>query len=80
MENKSVLNNKELDQVFGGDGGATISYIHSNCGGHIKCEDAGTYHEDLWMYCPKCGKSWHPHSSSRIDQCENIYTIVSGSY
>ena len=80
MDNKKVLNNEDIDHVTGGACSAAIKYIHSNCGGYIECEDAGIYHEDLWMKCPKCGKSWHPHSSSRIDQCEDIYTVVTGTY
>lgn len=80
MDNKNVLNNEDLDKVSGGSGNITTCRIHSNCGGHITCEDSGTYSEDIWLTCQKCGKTWHPHSWSRVDQCEDVYTVTHGTF
>lgn len=49
-----------------------IGRKHTNCGGEIIGENHGVYIMDLWLTCSKCGKSWHPHSSNKIDQCEGI--------
>lgn len=80
MENKNVLNNEDLAQVSGGGVDPDIVYIHSNCGGHITTEDCGTYHPDIWMTCPKCGKTWHPHNDSKVGHFEDMYTVVTGSF
>lgn len=77
MKDTNVLNIEELEKV---SGGSEICYIHSNCGGYITCEDAGTYHADIWMTCQKCGKTWHPHNESRVGQGEDIYTVVHGTF
>ena len=79
MENKNVLNNEELGQVSGG-AGAETSYIHSNCGGHITCEDFGAHVPDIWMKCQKCGKEWHPHHPNNVGKGEDIYTVTTGTY
>lgn len=49
-----------------------IGRRHTNCGGEIIGENHGVYIMDLWLTCSKCGKSWHPHSTNKIDQCEGI--------
>lgn len=80
MENKNVLNDENLAEVSGGAGSSEIDYIHSNCGGHITCEDFGTYHLDIWMKCQKCGKEWHPHSENRVGHYDDMYTVVTGTF
>lgn len=80
MEDKNVLNNENLDQVSGGGVDSEITYIHSNCGGHIIVEDYGIRYYDFWMKCPKCGKEWHPRSINNIGMDDDIYTAVTGTF
>ena len=82
-EGRIELKDEEMGRVAGGSGSSDIFYIHSNCGGHLKLEDSGIYHADVWLTCPKCGKTWHPHSYGRLermDGIDDVYTVVEGSF
>lgn len=80
MEDKKVLNDKELEQVSGGTSNITTSRIHTDCGGNVILEDVGTYFEDIYLTCQKCGKKWHPHSYEKLNECDGIFTVTRGSF
>ena len=80
MEEKNELNNEQLEKVNGGAGNITTRRIHSYCGGDVIMEDCGTYFEDIYLTCKKCGQTWHPHSYKKVEECSDIYTVTTGTY
>lgn len=80
MEDKKALNSEDLEKVNGGAGNITTSRIHVGCGGTVVLEDAGTYFEDIYLTCQKCGRTWHPHSYEKVKDCDDIFTITTGSF
>ena len=80
MDNEKMLKGEELEKVSGGAGNVTTSRIHTDCGGNVILEDCGTYFEDIYLTCQKCGKTWHPHSYEKLKECDGIMTFTQGSF